>query len=257
MTDEVAIRFGIVILIIAVLLALKAFSRRQEAKKEAKEFLLSLEDHLYSIFIKIISEIDLTKFNNFKEYEEYALDKLYDGSWEFIEKKIESYDNKDLISALAKKFLTKEYIDKFVKEYIDKINTEENLRNNYGTNSIEEKSDEIVQEDKELADKYSNQEEYNEEVDKETYEYELAKEEEHTQEEIDSLNPQQDIDEEEYSDGDDSVEEIKSYIELKTNKLGRNMYYLIDENGKRQQISKANALASGLDIKVAGDKNAS
>lgn len=249
MNEQLLLGFGVVIVIIAGIFAFRSFSNRHRAKEEAKEFLASLEDHMYTIFIKIIKEINTDDFNTLEEYEKYTVEKIYDGLWEFIDKKIQESENKDLISVLARKFLTKENVEKYIREYLDRVNTKGNLENTYGVAAIEEKSEEMIEEDKELSKKYSDQSQFNEEVDKNSYEYEAAKEPEHTEEEKASLNPQKDIDEEDYSDDDSSVELIKSYVEYRINRAGRPMYYLVDEMGKKMQISKQRALDSGFEIR--------
>jgi hypothetical protein len=112
-------------------------------------------------------------------------------------------------------------------------------------------SDEIVKEDEELQEEYSDDEKYFEEFDEDKdseklEQYEVCKP---TEEELAQLNPQTD-DDEEYSDDDNSVEAIEDYIVSKTLANGGVRYYLVSaESGKKKQVSKDFALNSNLEIK--------
>ena len=196
---------------------------------------------MYLIVVECINTLDFHSFNNFEEYEKKVLAIVYDGCWSFIDAKIAEADNKDLLSALAKKFLTKEYIEEFIDKILVDREVNETLTNVYGSKAIAEMDNSV---EEAYTEKFADPEEFY--VEESTIE-DLPPAEEviPTPEEVAELNPQTD----EGDDLEEGVEEVVDRIIKIKNRAGKIMYYLEDGNtSKRKQVSKQYAIDSGLEI---------
>lgn len=239
--DRLLIGIGAVIIIIAGLFAYRYFKSQKNGKEEAQQFLKELEEQMYLIIIECINSLDFHSFKNFEEYEKQVLAIVYQGCWDFVNKKIAEADNKDLLSTIAKKFLTQEYVEKFIEELLVTREVNETMVNMYGADAILTMDN---SEEEKFATEFSDNEQYF--AEEATIEdLPPVEEVEHTEEEIEALNPQTD----EGDDLEDAVEEVNDRIIKITNKAGKVMYYLEDGvSGKRKQVSKQYALESDLEI---------
>ena len=239
--DRLLIGIGVVIIIIAGLFAYRYFKNQKNGKEEAQQFLKELEEQMYLIIIECINSLDFHSFKNFEEYEKQVLAIVYQGCWDFVNKKIAEADNKDLLSTIAKKFLTQEYVEKFIEELLVTREVNETMVNMYGADAILTMDN---SEEEKFATEFSDNEQYF--AEEATIEdLPPVEEVEHTEEEIEALNPQTD----EGDDLEDAVEEVNDRIIKITNKAGKVMYYLEDGvSGKRKQVSKQYALESDLEI---------
>ena len=239
--DRLLIGIGAVVIIIAALLAYKYFKDQKNGKEEAQKFLKELEEQMYLIIIECINSLDFHSFQNFEEYEKRVLAIVYQGCWDFVNKKIEEAENKDLLSTIAKKFLTQEYVESFIDQVLVSRDVNDTLMNVYGADAIQSMDNSV---EEKFTEEFSDEEKYYIEEAK-PEDLPPVEEVEHTEEEIEALNPQTD----EGDDLEDAVEEVKDRIIKITNKAGKVMYYLEDgTTGKRKIVSKQYALESGLEI---------
>lgn len=247
--EKILLGIGVAIVVIAVMLAINYFRKDSKGKEEAEQFLKDLEEQLYLSILEIINKYDLSDFKTLEEFETLVLGDVYKDCWEFIRKKIDEADSKNLITAIAKKFLTKENIDKFIEQVLKDKELENTLIDVYGAYTIENISEELIEEDKQLEEEYSDQEKYYEEFDPDK---DAKKSDrpiaEPTEEQLAELNPQTDEDEV-YAETDESVEEVADYIITKVSANGTKRFYLVNgETGKKKQVSKDYAMESNLEI---------
>lgn len=251
--EKLMLGFGAVIVIIVALFAINYFRKDSEGKKEAEEFLKGLEEHLYHTVLEIINSMDISAYKTFEEYEKAILEQVYDSCWKFVEKKMAEADNQNLLSVIAQKFITKENIEKLIDKIMVERDINDNMANVYGTYKIENTSEALIEEDKELQEKFSDDEEYYEtfdpDKDSEVHEEPIPVERP-SDEDLANLNPQKDEDSETYEDGDDSVEVVKDYILETKVKGGAIRYYLVNgETGKKKIISKTYINDNNLEIR--------
>lgn len=246
--DNLLIGIGVVVLIIAAILAIKFIRDKKTGREEAIKFLEDLEQEMYNAILECIAKIDPKKYSTLVDYEKEALSIIYDRCWRFVRKHIDEAESQDLITVLALKFLTRDNIDSFIEKVMNDHELLDTLTNEYGVVAIEESSEEMIEEDKELEEKYSDQDQYVE--DSKDMELPPAEAEGPTEEQLAQLNPQQDIDEEIYDSDDESVEEITDFIIKKVNRAGKTTYTQVDGlTGKKKQVSKQYAIESGLEIR--------
>lgn len=240
--NDYLIGIGVVVIIIALILAYRYFRDQHNGKEEAKRFLKDLEEQMYLIIVECVNSLDFKDFQNFEEFEKKVLEIVYQGCWEFVDKKIAESESEDLLSAIAKKVLTREYVERFIKEVLVNREVEETIRNVYGVEAIEAMS-EIP--DTTVQEEFSDDSQYYVSGECETEDLPPAEEVVHTEEEEAALNPQTD----EGDDLEEAVEEVTDRIIKITNKAGKNMYYLESgATGKRKQVSKQYAIECGLEI---------
>ncbi|MBR6289438.1 MAG: hypothetical protein IKR19_08885 [Acholeplasmatales bacterium] len=240
--DKLLLGIGIVVVIIVGIFAYRYFKNQKNGKEEAEQFLKELEEKMYLIIIECINSIDFHNFKNFEEYEKQVLAIVYQGCWDFVNQKISEAENKDLISVIAKKFLTQEFVEEFIDKILVDREVNDTLANVYGADAIQSMNDST--EDEELSEKFSDNSQYFVE-ESNPEDLPPVEELEHTKEEIEALNPPTD----EGDDLEEGVEEVKDRIIKITNKAGKVMYYLEDGmTGKRKQVSKQYAIESDLEI---------
>lgn len=149
--------FGIAILIIVAIFLLRYFLK---GKDEANKFLDDLSEEIYKMVTEAIKEIDISQFKDLADFMDYIIDKVYTMSWKFVEEKIKECEGSDLLSALAKKILTKEYIEKFIKALLDSKDISSFAQSQFLFQSAPEAIEEIEKIDKEIEEEMSNTEEY-------------------------------------------------------------------------------------------------
>lgn len=245
--EQLTIGVVAVVCVIGGIFCYRYLKSKQGGKEEAQKFLNNLQEQMYLIAIEIINKIDITSFKNFEEYQKAILEAVYDGCWDFVDKEIQTADQSELLTALAKKFLTKENVEAFIRDMLKNKDIPDTLMNMYGAVEIERMQEQDL--DKEINEKFSDESQYNENQEVDKNNLPPVEEKVLTDEEKQNINPQKDEDEN-YSSDDSSVEEVYDYILKKINKAGKAMYYLVNgETGKRKQISKQFVEESGLDIK--------
>lgn len=210
---------GIIILaviVFAIWFRLKTHPSKAD-KQAAEDFLNGLADNIYKMITKIINEIDLSKYDSLENLESDILKKIYDSVFDYIQSQLAEAANEDILSALVLKVLDKDTIYKFIDKLINNKDVNGQLTNLWDSNKIKEQSSDIENEDKELTEEYSDQTKYADKIDdKENLQDSLPPAEEPvlTQEELNSINPQKD-EEEEYNPNDISMEIVEddTYID--------------------------------------------
>lgn len=157
MNEVVYICFGIAILIIIALLFLRYFLK---GKSEADKFLDDLSKEVYELVLECIAEIDVSKYKDIADFIDYAIEKAYNTSWEFIKKKIDENESKDIATIIAKKILTKEYIEKFVKIILDANSIDGFAQSLFLSSTTPEAIEEIQEIDKQIEDEMSDETNY-------------------------------------------------------------------------------------------------
>lgn len=196
---------GIVILIcIIIAMVIRYKSKQSFDKNLATKFLDGLSDTFYNKILDIINNTDFSAFNSLEELESSILNDIYDSIWEYVEEQLKDSAKTDVLTALALKFLNKDFVNKFVDNIIESCNIEWKIESLWADkHNFEEKVKEISDNDKskfvgsDYIENYSG------------VSLEAAKEEEIPQEELDKLNPQKDEEEKLDPDNDESVEIIE------------------------------------------------
>ena len=241
--EKLLLGTGAVIVVIAGIFAYRYLKNQKNGKEEAEKFLKELEEQMYFIIVECVNTIDFHSFNNFEEYEKQVLAIVYQGCWNFVNEKIAEADNKDLLSVLAKKILTQEYVEAFIDKILTTREVKDTIMNMYGAEAILEMEKSNPTEEQ-YTEQFSDPNDFY--IDEATLDdLPPAEEVEHTPEEEAELNPPTD----EGDNLEEAVEEVKDRIIKIKNRAGKIMYYLEDgTTGKRKQVSKQYAIDSGLEL---------
>lgn len=163
-TPSLEVIIGGVIIVICVLIAIYVRIRKSkdiDGKEEAKKFLEDLGNLIYTQIINIVNTFDITKYKTIEDMESDILNTIFSEVWNFVEAKLEQAAKEDLLSAVALKFLNKEFVYEFIQKILDQYKIMENLDEQYKANAISLMESDLLKEDKELAKQFSNTEEYN------------------------------------------------------------------------------------------------
>lgn len=193
----------ILVLIFGTVVYLKyRLSPKQEDKEEAKNFLLQLKDDLYALMIDTIIEFDYTKYTSIAEMEIEVVNSVIDTCKQTIKNAIK--DSQDILSILVLKCLDNDMIEKFILQLIEEYAVKEKVDTKIGE-IIKDRYSEAEEEDKALAEQFSNQDLY---VEEEIPVKDLPPVDEITipADELAKLNPQ--VDEEEAFNSEDESMEI-------------------------------------------------
>ena len=246
----------VTILILLIIVSIMRYIYNKKGEKKVVKFLDDFQEELLQYIYKKSTLIDCRVYENAESFAKHMLVEIENLSWDFIEKKVEAVSGNSSLSFLLKKYINRDFINHYIRKMIEDNSIVMHLMNIYASSNMSEEViaelenvDQLLDNSFTLGEGYENEEYNEEEIDPKTYEYEPAQEYVPTEEELAQLNPQLDIDEEDIQLDDDSVEIIEEYIEEKVNKAGRTMYYLVDENGKKKQISSEKAHDSGLEIR--------
>lgn len=151
----------ILVLIFGTVVYLKyRLSPKQEDKEEAKNFLLQLKDDLYALMIDTIIEFDYTKYTSIAEMEIEVVNSVIDTCKQTIKNAIK--DSQDILSILVLKCLDNDMIEKFILQLIEEYAVKEKVDTKIGE-IIKDRYSEAEEEDKALAEQFSNQDLYVEE----------------------------------------------------------------------------------------------
>lgn len=226
----------LIILVIAVAVALK----KTTDKKNVDKFINDLGDKILSIVLETINDTDPAKFNNFDEFNSVVITNVYNAVWDFVSYTAKEELVDDTITKTVFKLIDKEKVVEFLDSLFDSQHINQTIQDSYGRYSIQKMIDD--KEDDELQEEYSDQSLYVEDA----TEFELppAEEKEIPPEELAKIIPPVEEEDETLDMEDDSVELIvdKAEIIKTTDKNGKELYYEIDENGRKNRISKATAL---------------
>lgn len=195
----------ILVLIFGTVVYLKyRLSPKQEDKEEAKNFLLQLKDDLYALMIDTIIDFDYTKYTSIAEMEIEVVNSVIDTCKQTIKNAIK--DSQDILSILVLKCLDNDMIEKFILQLIEEYAVKEKVDTKIGE-IIKDRYSEAEEEDKALAEQFSNQDLY---VEEEIPVKDLPPVDEITipPTELAKLNPQ--VDEEEaFNSKDESMEIVE------------------------------------------------
>ena len=230
---------GIILLAVAVI-AFVIYSKTKKTNiAEIEKFLVNLSDTIIVGIVDTIKNIDTHDFPTFEEFEKELLEKIYNDCFIYIKTTIEKAfdENGDKFLKYALTYLTYDKVKEFIDSLIEKIDGKSLLQAKY----MDDRKDEIENEDKELEAKFSNSDEYVEEINPE--DLESATVTIPTEEELAKLNPPKDEDED-YDSDDDSMELLpEPEIVVEQDKNGKDIYYEIDETGKKKRVSKEYAIS--------------
>ena len=201
----------IIVLIFGTVVYLKyKLSPREEDKEEAKNFLLHLKDELYDLMITTIINFDYTKYTSLAEIEIEVTNSIIGTCKEAIKKEVA--ESKDLLSVLVLKCLDNDMIQNFIMKLLEEYEINDKI-NTKIAEVVKDRYAEAEEEDKELVNKFSDQDLY---VEEELPVEELppAEEVEVPAEELAKLNPQID-EEEEFNSEDESMEIVddETYVD--------------------------------------------
>ena len=253
-TNLITIIGGIIVLAIVVgVTTLMIKKRNNNDTKAAIEFLNGLGNELINIIIKTVKEIDPSEIDSAEEFEIIVLNAVYDKSWDYVQEQINLKLEDDSIIKTIINIVDKNYVIKFIDELCEKAGLTENIQGEYAAYRLSVNNTE--EQDEALATEYSDEEKYH--TDEVTDEdLEPAVDPVHTEEEIAALNPQKD-EEEEFDATDESMEllpeddELGKVIAIKDS-IGRWCFYEFDKEGKKNRISKTEALPR---LKEQGDSD--
>lgn len=163
-TQSLEVLIGGIVIAIFVIAAIVIRIRKSKdigGKEEAKKFMEELEDLIYTMIVNIVNSFDITKYETIEDMESAILNEIYLEIWNFVEAKLEKAAQEDLLSAIALKFLNKEFVYDFIQKILDQYKIMENLDEQYKANAIMESEAEILEEDAKLAEQFSDTKEYN------------------------------------------------------------------------------------------------
>jgi hypothetical protein len=217
MLEYIEIIFFVCVFVIFMLLILESI-KRKNISNTSKKFFYSYEKCMMDLVNKIIREStnNVKDYKNIEDYVNIVTDRIICTLLGYIRTTVLDLEKSNKISINIVNYILNEKnnangntnLEDLVDDFINSNNIDITIRNNFMAESIIQKAEEIIDDDKRLEKLYSDDTMYNEEVDKYTYNYEEPEEETHTQEEIDRLNPPREEDEELYDENDDTVEEI-------------------------------------------------
>lgn len=135
--------------------------RTRKNKEEAGEFLNKLAEDLYNAMIAYISNLDPSIFDKtLEEVETEVLKGLYDTLWNFVQTEAKTAEEDDQLAYAVLTALNRDLVDKFIDKLIDKFGIKDRIAALYEENKKEVIED-LVEEDKDLQEKFSDESEYN------------------------------------------------------------------------------------------------
>ena len=210
----------IVLALIIIAIVIRMKNNPSAADKEAaKKFLEGLEDTFYKKMLDIITNINFTKYDSVGTMEANIICDIYDTIWDYIQDKTKDLVKEDILTALIVKVLDKEFVNDFIDNLVVKYKINDKLEEAWN-NNFKTKSNEAVEEDKILQDKFKDSDQYIE--NSTTSDLPPVEKTEPTAEELSKLNPPKD-EEEEYDPEDESMEIVDddTYIDDKGRKRNK------------------------------------
>lgn len=151
---------------------------KSKNKQAAIEFLEGFANTLYKNMVKLVTSLDedIFKDGEFDEVYDDILVMINDSCWEYIKEYSDTAAQEDKIESAILSVLTRDFVEKFVSTVIDKFGIEKLIEERWKNLQIEDGfAERVEKEDKELQEKFSDPENYIEEID-EKNDLELAKE---------------------------------------------------------------------------------
>lgn len=214
-TTLLALIGGILILgflIVAIVIRFKTKPSIYD-KESAQNFLLGLSESFYEKVTDIINNINISDYDSIEDFEVSVLSTIYEGISGYISEELEKTSKEDILSAMALKILNKDFIIKFIDEFVKENDIEDKISNIWFDN-FKSKSEEVVENDEKLSIELSDEEKYIENVTEE--DMIPAQEVVPSEEELASLNPPSDEEKEYDPENDSSVEIIEDDTYLDT-----------------------------------------
>lgn len=129
------------------------YKHHKQGEDEANKFLDGLTDTIFTKLLDIIKSFNYDDYDDLVGIEVKIIGEMVDCAKEYIKEELSK--SHDMISILAQKILTDEFIEKFVNKIIDTINLPETIELQLG-DKFEKFNKEIVEEDKKLTEEYSD-----------------------------------------------------------------------------------------------------
>ena len=229
------------ILLIILIFVIAIELNKSSGKKAALGFLQDLGDEILKVILTTIDSVPADNFPTLDDFTNYLIEAIYNNVWDLVSEKANSDDTVDKLTKAIFKYIDHDTLTAFIDKIIINNNLNKNISDKYAAFAIS-KSYSVVEEDEKLEVEYSDAEQYFETTNDE----DLApvEDEVHTEEEIASINPAREDEEEKFDVEDDSMEIITDKKEIITakSKTGQDLYYEVDENGKKKRVSKEYAL---------------
>ena len=236
--DNYGIIGGIVILAIVVFVVAMELKKSAD-KKNVMEFLQGLGDKILEVILDTINSASPEKFPTLVDFQNYLLEQIYNNVWDYLTDKVNSDSTVDSFTKAFFKYIDRNTLTKFINDIIEKNNLNEKVTNIFVSHSIESTERSVVDEDNKLAEEYSDPEKYNENVS--DNDLEPAEESVPSDDEIAAINPPKD-EEEDYNADDASMELVEDdnskEIVHTISKSGQDLYYELDDEGKKKRVSK-------------------
>ena len=235
---------GLIVIAIAILVnVLLRKNKNKYSSTAALDFLKGLEDVLEKKITVIILGTDMDKYNSLVEAEADIIKQIYDELWNYIQEQMEIASKNDTLSAIAMKFINKDFVIKFIDTIMDKYHFADKLSAEWGDHY--KKAIETSGSD---TSEYSDEKEYysNEEVS--TEDLPPAEDVKPTEEDLAKLNPQTEEESEDYDAEDNSVELVdpEPTIIVQRDKNDVPLFYQVDENGKKTRVTKEYAASKNV-----------
>ena len=108
---------AIIVLILLVGFVLyREWSRPENGKEKAKEFLESIYNSIEEIICDYLDKLDINNFDNLIEVEKDIINEIMDTVWDLVSQKLSENSTDKLTKILIKKYLTREFVEQFVTE---------------------------------------------------------------------------------------------------------------------------------------------
>ena len=167
MKDLLVPIIGIVFLAAIIAFVVVILVKKSKDKKTANEFLEGLSDDIINnSLIPLIATFDISLYDSLQEFESAVLTSIYNVSWNYVQNKvaeIQAEDQDVYTKAIYTLLCNKKFVDSFISNIIDNFiikEIEDKYNNEINMADEENKIESIENEDKELADKFSDQTQY-------------------------------------------------------------------------------------------------
>ena len=199
---------GIILLVLIIVAVVIRFKTKPSSTDQdsAKKFLEGLSETFYQSMVDTINNINFLEYNSLPELEVDILNKIYDTTWDYVEKELAEASKTDVLTALALKVLNKEYVTQFIDTLIEKYDINNKISEAWDK-YFGEKEQEAIEEDQKLQEEFSDPEKYVDSIEKDELPVGEDKEE-IPEEELKNLNPPSDEEPNYDSNTDESVEVV-------------------------------------------------
>lgn len=236
---------GLIVILVAILVnVLIRKNKKKYNDSAAMDFLKGLETVFCEKITAIILGTDLDKYGSLVEAEADIIKQIYDEIWNYVQEQMKIASKTDTLSAIAMKFINKDFVIKFVDTIMDKYHFADKLSAEWGdhySNAIETSGSNTSE--------YNDENKYysNEEVS--AQDLPPAENIKPTEEDLAKLKPQTEEEDQNYDVDDNSVELVDPdpvTIVVQRDKNGVPLYYKVDEKGKKTRVSKDYVTSNNL-----------